>query len=192
MNLNKKIFQNIKTYIKKKFTFSINKTSFKNSVASGIKMFINLSSIAFIMRYIGIDDPIIIAPFASTSIIMYSTPSAPSANIKSIIFSYITASIITTMFPLFLDMDIHQWWTAGLIIGVHGIIMQNLNITHGPSAAIPISMLITTNQFLFYYLVPFYFIGSVFMVLVSILLEYVYPQDEIFKRLNSNISNSKK
>lgn len=190
ITFSKKKIKKIKLLIKYKSLLSIRTKYFRNSLASGIKVFLNISSVAFIMQLIGINDPIIIAPFASTCVIMYTSPNSPSARTKAIIGSYITASIITSLFPYL--SHIENWWAAGFILAIHTIVMQVFNITHAPSAAIPISMLITKDDFLFYYLVPFYCLGGAFMVLVYILLEYIYPQHDMFLKLNSNAGNTKK
>jgi CBS-domain-containing membrane protein len=90
--------------------------------------------------------PILIAPFAVSSFLVFTYPLIQLSQPRSIFFSYLLTTILG--FAV-LGLLGEHWWTMGLATGLGVAVMHVTRALHPPAAAMPVIVLFTAPSWTF-------------------------------------------
>ena len=122
----------MKNYILRFTKRSKRKISAKECFFSGIKALITITAISAIGYYS--NHELVIAPFATSCLMVFSRPEDDVAQPMNIIGGYFIASVIgviaSYIFP-------HAWWVLGISLATTIYAMYYFRVTHPPAGAVP-------------------------------------------------------
>lgn len=135
--------------------------SCKDSALISIKVMIAISILAMLGNLV--TDPLVIASFASSCIILFSFPWRPASQPINIIGGYLVASIVSYILIVLIS---NEWWMIGITLGITIFLMIYLRIIHPPAGAIP--MIFMNDPTLDWHFVLFPILtGSVLLVAIA-------------------------
>ncbi|HYC03130.1 MAG TPA: HPP family protein [Azospirillaceae bacterium] len=82
--------------------------------------------------------PLLLAPFGASCVILFTQPSSPLAQPANVLFGYLAASLVCVALGMVLPP---AWWVAALGVGAAMLAMLLLRVTHPPAGAVPILLL---------------------------------------------------
>ncbi len=80
-------------------------------------------------------EPLLIAPFGASSVLLFSVPDSPLSQPANMIGGHILASTIALAMRMVLPPE---WWAVALAVGVAITAMAALRLTHPPAGADPV------------------------------------------------------
>lgn len=145
----------------------------KLAAISGLGAAIAILALAW--SSVSLETALLMAPFGASCVLLFSVPSSPLAQPKSVVFGHLLASLVGVVLGLFFDPS--PWsMSAGVAFAV--ALMSYFRVTHPPAGADPLVILAGFKgpEFLLF---PVLF-GSVALVLIACvfhryLTEIPYP-----------------
>ncbi len=116
-------------------------------------------------------EPLLIAPFGASCVLLFAAPSSPLAQPVNVIGGHVVASVVALVLHLFLPSE---WWAVALGVGVAITVMAALRVTHPPAGAVPVVIFLSDPGWSFL-LVPI-FTGSLVLVGVATLVHMIPPR----------------
>lgn len=117
-------------------------------------------------------EPMLIAPFGASCVLLFSVPNSPLAQPMNVIGGHMVASLIALTMRMALP---GEWWAIALAVGVVIAIMALLRIIHPPAGADPVVIFLADPGWTFL-LVPI-FTGSLVLVAVATLIHLIPPHN---------------
>jgi CBS-domain-containing membrane protein len=151
--------------------------SCNTSVLISIKSMIAISILAMLGSLV--TDPLVIASFASSCIILFSFPWRPASQPVNIIGGYLVSSVVSYVLIVLIS---HEWWMIGITLGTIIFLMIYFRIIHPPAGAIPIIFMNDPTLDWHFILFPI-LTGSVLLVAIAcfvhrIPVAYKYPKHQ--------------
>lgn len=116
-----------------------------------------------------VDQPILMAPFGATCVILFAASASPLAQPRNVIGGHFVASLIGLIALYAIGDDIY---TMAAAVGLTIVAMQYLRVLHPPAGANPI-VIIIAGSYGFDFLVFPTLLGSIFLVGVASLINNV-------------------
>lgn len=144
-----------------------------NGVAFWVKSGVGAALAMGIIGWIGeiSHEPLLIAPFGASCVLLFSAPSSPLAQPVNVIGGHLVASAIAIVMRMYLPGD---WWAIALAVGVVISVMAAMRLTHPPAGADPIVIFLSDPGWAF--LVVPIFTGSLVLVGVATLMHLIPPR----------------
>lgn len=116
-------------------------------------------------------EPLLIAPFGASCVLLFAVPSSPLAQPINVIGGHVSASIVALLMAMVLPAE---WWAIALAVGVAITVMVALRVTHPPAGAVPVVIFLSHPGWDF--LVVPIFTGSLVLVGVATLVHMIPPR----------------
>lgn len=116
-------------------------------------------------------EPLLIAPFGASCVLLFAVPSSPLAQPANVIGGHVTASVVALLMLMVLPAE---WWAIALTVGVAITAMAALRVTHPPAGAVPV-VIFLSNPGWDFLLVPI-LTGSLVLVGVATLMHMIPPR----------------
>ena len=115
-------------------------------------------------------EPLLIAPFGASAVLLFGVPSSPLAQPANVIGGHLIITALSLVLRGFLP-DV--WWAAALAMGLAMVVMVALRITHPPAGADPI-VVFASNPGPEFLIVPI-LVGSVALVILAAMVHRLPP-----------------
>jgi CBS-domain-containing membrane protein len=102
-------------------------------VKAGLGGLLAIGAIAWLSHIIG--NPLLMAPFGATCVLLFSVPNSPLSQPANVIGGHLVSTAIGLMLRMLLPVD---WWSLGLAVGLAIAVMAALRVTHPPAGADPL------------------------------------------------------
>lgn len=144
-----------------------------DGVAGWIKSGVGATLAMGIIGWIGVisHEPLLIAPFGASCVLLFAVPSSPLAQPSNVIGGHLVASVVALLMHLFLPSE---WWAIALAVGVSITVMAALRITHPPAGADPVVIFLSDPGWSFL-LVPI-LTGALVLVGIATLVHMIPPR----------------
>lgn len=116
-------------------------------------------------------EPMLIAPFGASCVLLFAVPSSPLAQPANVIGGHVLASAIALLLRMVLP---DEWWAIALAVGIAITAMAALRLTHPPAGADPVVIFLSDPGWSFL-LVPI-ITGSLVLVGVATLMHMIPPR----------------
>ena len=116
-------------------------------------------------------EPLLIAPFGASCVLLFAAPSSPLAQPVNVIAGHVAASALALSLRMVLP---NEWWAIALAVGAAITVMAALRITHPPAGADPVVIFLSDPGWGFL-LVPI-LTGSLVLVGVATLMHMIPPR----------------
>lgn len=138
-------------------------------IKAGVGSLLGIGFIAWLTHVT--QEPLLMAPFGATAVLIYSVPGSPLSQPANVIGGHLLASALSLSLYSVLP---HDWWVVGLVVGTVVAVMALLRLTHPPAGADPIVIFLSQPgiDFLFIPVV----LGSVTLVLIALLVHKIPPR----------------
>jgi CBS-domain-containing membrane protein len=145
----------------------------KNSVVRWIESGVGAALAMGIIGWIGnvSHEPLLIAPFGASCVLLFAAPSSPLAQPVNVIGGHVVASALGLLMRLYLP---GEWWAIALAVGVVITVMAALRITHPPAGADPVVIFLSDPGWSF--LVVPIMTGTLVLVGIATLVHMVPPR----------------
>lgn len=123
------------------------------------------------------NNPLIMAPFGASCVILYAAPQSPFAQPRNVIFGHLVSAFIGLLcLKLFGDSML----VTALSVGAAIACMQYFRCVHPPAGANPLVVLLTASSvdYSWSFLIFPVLTGSVALVLVAMLLNNIKAKDK--------------
>jgi len=110
--------------------------------------------------------PLLMAPFAPSILVVLAQPKNPGAAPNVLIAAYVVAAVISVLLKGVLPPE---WWSVALTAGAVMLALEALDILHPPAVAVPILVMLGNGEFP---LAPFT-IGVVALASMSLLVRTI-------------------
>lgn len=137
-------------------------TSFKSSFIYAFGVFIAIAACGYIGKII--EQPILIAPFAATSLIIFALPKTPVAQPLNVFGGYLVSTLVAFAAERFLPYEI---WSLALSVAVASFLMIKLRVTHPPAAGIHVVMFFMNPAPSFQYLIFPVLAGAIILLVIA-------------------------
>ena len=104
---------------------------------AGIGGLLAISAVAWISLVTG--NPLLMAPFGATCVLLFSVPGSPLSQPANVIGGHVVSTAIGLLLHMFLAVE---WWSLGLAVGLAIAAMAALRVTHPPAGADPLVVLL--------------------------------------------------
>lgn len=115
--------------------------------------------------------PLLVAPLAATSVIVFGYPGGTLAQPINVFGSYLITTIIGCAAALFAP---DMWWVAAPATGLAIFLMQSLRITHPPAGAIPVLAIAMHEKSLFLFVTLL--VGSIGILTIALVVHALPPR----------------
>jgi len=115
-------------------------------------------------------EPLLIAPFGATCVLLFAVPSSPLAQPANVIGGHLLAASVALLLRTFLPPD---WWAIALTVGLVIGLMGAFRLTHPPAGATPVVVMLGDPGPVFL-LIPM-LTSSVLLVLIAYLVHKIPP-----------------
>ena len=85
-------------------------------------------------------EPLLIAPFGATCVLLFAVPNSPLAQPANVIGGHMLAAAVTLLLRHYLPAD---WWAIGLAVGLVIALMVAFKVTHPPAGATPVVVMLS-------------------------------------------------
>lgn len=116
-------------------------------------------------------EPMLIAPFGASCVLLFAVPSSPLAQPANVIGGHVVASALALMLRMVLP---GEWWAIALAVGIAITVMAALRLTHPPAGADPVVIFLSDPGWGFL-LVPI-LTGSLVLVGIATLIHMIPPR----------------
>ena len=100
---------------------------------AGIGGLLAIAAVAWLSTVSG--NPLLMAPFGATCVLLFSVPNSPLSQPANVIGGHFVSTAIGLLLHMFLPME---WWSLGLAVGLAIAAMAALRVTHPPAGADPL------------------------------------------------------
>ncbi|MEN8168362.1 MAG: HPP family protein [Pseudomonadota bacterium] len=100
---------------------------------AGMGGLLAIGAVAWLSHVIG--NPLLMAPFGATCVLLFSVPNSPLSQPANVIGGHIVSTAIGLLLHAFLPVE---WWSLGLAVGLAIAAMAALRVTHPPAGADPL------------------------------------------------------
>ncbi|MGB5301207.1 MAG: HPP family protein [Thiogranum sp.] len=100
---------------------------------AGIGGLLAIAAVAWLSTVSG--NPLLMAPFGATCVLLYSVPNSPLSQPANVIGGHLVSTAIGLLLHMFLPVE---WWSLGLAVGLAIAAMAVLRVTHPPAGADPL------------------------------------------------------
>lgn len=127
--------------------------------------------------------PLIMAPFGASCVLLYAVSQSPLAQPRNVILGHLLSAAVGLIALKLLGTSI---WAIALAVGVAIAVMQYFACVHPPAGANPLVILLTAHQmdyswhFLFFPVL----LGAVILVLIAYVVNNVFSKQKWPTRLN--------
>jgi len=115
-------------------------------------------------------EPLLIAPFGATCVLLFAVPHSPLAQPANVIGGHMLAAAVTLLLRIFLPPE---WWAIALAVGLVIGLMVALRLTHPPAGATPVVVMLSDPGAIFL-LFPM-LTSSVLLVMIAYLVHRMPP-----------------
>lgn len=102
-------------------------------VKGGVGGLLAIGAVAWLSHIIG--NPLLMAPFGATCVLLFSVPNSPLSQPANVVGGHLVSTAIGLMLHMMLPME---WWSLGLAVGLAIAAMAALRLTHPPAGADPL------------------------------------------------------
>ena len=100
---------------------------------AGIGGVLAIAAVAWLSATSG--NPLLMAPFGATCVLLFSVPNSPLSQPANVIGGHLVSTTIGLLLHMFLPVE---WWSLGLAVGLAIAAMAALRVTHPPAGADPL------------------------------------------------------
>ncbi|MEN8207594.1 MAG: HPP family protein, partial [Pseudomonadota bacterium] len=100
---------------------------------AGMGGLLAISAVAWLSHVTG--NPLLMAPFGATCVLLFSVPNSPLSQPANVIGGHLVSTAIGLMLHMLLPLE---WWSLGLAVGLAIAAMAALRVTHPPAGADPL------------------------------------------------------
>lgn len=151
--------------------YSIKKLLKKTLIAGlgGLLAILMISLLGFVLK-----NPILIAPFGASCVILFGLPESPLAKPKNLILGHFISSLVGL---IMLNLFGNSYIVISIAVGIAIFMMILTNTTHPPAGADPILVITTSASW------NFLFTNIVIGTLLLFIIAFVY--NNIIRKTNS-------
>lgn len=144
-----------------------------NDVASWVKSGVGATLAMGMIGWIGVvsHEPLLIAPFGASCVLLFAVPSSPLAQPVNVIAGHVASSALALSLRMVLP---NEWWAIALAVGAAVTLMMALRITHPPAGADPVVIFLSDPGWGFL-LVPM-LTGTLVLVGIATLVHMIPPR----------------
>ncbi|MEA2094146.1 MAG: HPP family protein [Pseudomonadota bacterium] len=102
-------------------------------VKAGMGGLLAIGAVAWLSHVTG--NPLLMAPFGATCVLLFSVPNSPLSQPANVIGGHLVSTAIGLMLHMMLPVE---WWSLGLAVGLAIAAMAALRVTHPPAGADPL------------------------------------------------------
>ena len=136
---------------------------------AGVGGLLAIGAVAWLSHVTG--NPLLMAPFGATCVLLFSVPNSPLSQPANVIGGHLVSTAIGLLLHMFLPVE---WWSLGLAVGLTIAAMAVLRVTHPPAGADPL-VVFFDNPGWGYLGFPVAF-GSVALILIAWLFHHLPPR----------------
>ncbi|MCR4377702.1 MAG: HPP family protein [Rhodospirillales bacterium] len=142
-------------------------------MASWVKSGVGAALAMGIIGWIGAvsHEPLLIAPFGASCVLLFAAPSSPLAQPVNVIAGHAAGSALGLLLRMVLP---NEWWAIALAVGAVITVMMALRITHPPAGADPVVIFLSDPGWGFL-LVPI-LTGTLVLVGIATLIHMIPPR----------------
>jgi CBS-domain-containing membrane protein len=100
---------------------------------AGIGGMLAIAAVAWLSHVTG--NPLLMAPFGATCVLLFSVPNSPLSQPANVIGGHLVSTTIGLLLHMLLPVE---WWSLGLAVGLAITAMAVLRVTHPPAGADPL------------------------------------------------------
>ena len=136
---------------------------------AGVGGLLAIGAVAWLSHVVG--NPLLMAPFGATCVLLFSVPNSPLSQPANVIGGHIISTAIGLLLHALLPVE---WWSLGLAVGLAIAAMAALRVTHPPAGADPL-VVFFDNPGWEYLGLPVAF-GSLVLILIAWLFHRLPPR----------------
>ncbi len=102
-------------------------------VKAGLGGLLAIGAVAWLGHVTG--NPLLMAPFGATCVLLFSVPNSPLSQPANVIGGHLVSTAIGLLLHTMLPVE---WWSLGLAVGLAIAAMAALRVTHPPAGADPL------------------------------------------------------
>lgn len=117
------------------------------------------------------DQPLIMAPFGASAVILFAIPTLPAAQPRNVIGGHLVAAVVGL---IALELFGNTWWAMALGVGTAIALMLATRTVHPPAGANPILIAFSDADWSFLWMPAG--VGAVVMVFVALVFNNLAPE----------------
>lgn len=121
--------------------------------------------------------PMIMAPFGASCVLLYAVSQSPLAQPRNVILGHVLAAAVGL---IILKLFGNSIWAIALAVGVTIALMQYFACVHPPAGANPLVILLTANQFDYSWHFLFFPVltGAIILVLIAYIVNNSFSKQK--------------